>query len=57
MHQPPTTHLQRAQTGEDPDLEQDGRRSRFSRNPLVDKDPSFAQTPDGRFCKWLMGTR
>ncbi|KAJ5783102.1 transcriptional regulator family: Fungal Specific TF [Penicillium paradoxum] len=28
-------------------------RSRFSQNPLVDRDPSFAQTPDGRF--WYMG--
>ncbi|KAJ5366316.1 Transcription factor [Penicillium brevicompactum] len=27
--------------------------SRFSKNPLVDRDPSFAQTPDGRF--WYMG--
>ncbi|KAJ5404987.1 transcriptional regulator family: Fungal Specific TF [Penicillium sp. CMV-2018d] len=33
--------------------EQDHNRSRFSRNPLVDRDPSFAQTPDGRF--WYMG--
>ncbi|OQD98122.1 hypothetical protein PENSOL_c010G03468 [Penicillium solitum] len=33
--------------------EQDHTRSRFSRNPLVDRDPSFAQTPDGRF--WYMG--
>ncbi|CDM31333.1 transcriptional regulator family: Fungal Specific TF [Penicillium roqueforti] len=35
------------------DSEQDNQRSRFSRNPLVDRDPSFAQTPDGRF--WYMG--
>ncbi|KAJ5488595.1 hypothetical protein N7539_003485 [Penicillium diatomitis] len=28
-------------------------RMRFHRNPLVDKDPSFARTPDGRF--WYMG--
>ncbi|KAJ5159547.1 transcriptional regulator family: Fungal Specific TF [Penicillium canariense] len=53
LHPPNTTYLQRAHTGEDPDIEQDGRRSRFSRNPLVDKDPSFARTPDGRF--WYMG--
>lgn len=33
------------------DSEQDNQRSRFSRNPLVDRDPSFAQTPDGRFCE------
>ncbi|KAJ5828297.1 transcriptional regulator family: Fungal Specific TF [Penicillium rubens] len=33
--------------------EQDNHRSRFSQNPLVDRDPSFAQTPDGRF--WYMG--
>ncbi|KAJ5497430.1 Transcription factor [Penicillium fimorum] len=33
--------------------DQDNHRSRFSRNPLVDRDPSFAQTPDGRF--WYMG--
>ncbi|KAJ5537241.1 transcriptional regulator family: Fungal Specific TF [Penicillium frequentans] len=36
----------------DPDTEQDGQR-RFSRNPLVDKNPQFARTPDGRF--WYMG--
>ncbi|OQE22806.1 hypothetical protein PENFLA_c012G09477 [Penicillium flavigenum] len=35
------------------DAEQDNHRSRFSQNPLVDRDPSFAQTPDGRF--WYMG--
>jgi hypothetical protein len=33
--------------------EQDNHRSRFARNPLVDRDPSFAQTPDGRFCECL----
>ncbi|KAF3385347.1 Proline utilization trans-activator [Penicillium rolfsii] len=53
LHTPTTTHPQRAPTGSDPDLEQDGHRSRFSRNPLVDKDPPFARTPDGRF--WYMG--
>ncbi|KAJ5256899.1 transcriptional regulator family: Fungal Specific TF [Penicillium angulare] len=37
----------------DPDVEQDGHRSRFSRNPLVDNNPQFARTPDGRF--WYMG--
>lgn len=51
LHTPTTAHLPRAQAGGDPDLEQDGHRSRFSRNPLVDKDPSFARTPDGRFCE------
>ncbi|CAG7949011.1 unnamed protein product [Penicillium salamii] len=30
---------------------QNSHQSRFSKNPLVDRDPSFAQTPDGRFCK------
>lgn len=34
--------------------EQDNHRSRFSQNPLVDRDPSFAQTPDGRFCECLI---
>lgn len=34
--------------------EQDNHRSRFSQNPLVDRDPSFAQTPDGRFCEYLV---
>ncbi|KAJ5120736.1 transcriptional regulator family: Fungal Specific TF [Penicillium bovifimosum] len=37
----------------DKEVEQDTHRSRFSRNPLVDEDPSFAQTPDGRL--WYMG--
>lgn len=37
--------------GIDPDLEHDSHRSRFSRNPLVDKNPSFQKTPDGRFCE------
>lgn len=27
--------------------------SKFAKNPLVDRDPSYAQTPDGRFCKSL----
>ncbi|CEJ58086.1 hypothetical protein PMG11_06757 [Penicillium brasilianum] len=53
LQTPTTTHLQREQPGEGPDSEQDGHRSRFSRNPLVDRDPSFAKTPDGRF--WYMG--
>ncbi|KAJ5638537.1 transcriptional regulator family: Fungal Specific TF [Penicillium herquei] len=37
---------------DDPDVEHDGHR-RFSRNPLVDNNPQFAKTPDGRF--WYMG--
>ncbi|KAJ5647788.1 transcriptional regulator family: Fungal Specific TF [Penicillium lividum] len=37
----------------DPDMEQDDNRSRFSKNPLVDQNPQFARTPDGRF--WYMG--
>ncbi|KAJ5770190.1 uncharacterized protein N7511_002241 [Penicillium nucicola] len=36
-----------------PGVEHDIQGSRFSLNPLVDRDPSFAQTPDGRF--WYMG--
>ncbi|CAG7952694.1 unnamed protein product [Penicillium olsonii] len=32
---------------------QNSHQSRFAKNPLVDRDPSFAQTPDGRF--WYMG--
>lgn len=50
FHLPETPRQQRGQTGSDPDIE-DGHRSRFSRNPLVDKNPSFAKTPDGRFCE------
>ncbi|KAJ5148094.1 transcriptional regulator family: Fungal Specific TF [Penicillium atrosanguineum] len=52
FHLPETPRQQRERSGSDPDIE-DGRRSRFSRNPLVDRDPSFAKTPDGRF--WYMG--
>ncbi|KAJ5560885.1 transcriptional regulator family: Fungal Specific TF [Penicillium sp. DV-2018c] len=40
------------------EAEQDTHRSRFSRNPLVDRDPSFAQTPDGSsswsFCRRVL---
>ncbi|KAI2789435.1 hypothetical protein POX_d04924 [Penicillium oxalicum] len=39
--------------GPDPESGCDEDRMRFHRNPLVDKDPSFARTPDGRF--WYMG--
>ncbi|KAJ5674525.1 Transcription factor [Penicillium maclennaniae] len=46
-----TPHQQRERSGSDLDIEEE-RRSRFSRNPLVDRDPSFAQTPDGRFYPW-----
>ncbi|KAJ5690727.1 Transcription factor [Penicillium macrosclerotiorum] len=53
LHATHTPHVQETEAVGDPDIEQDGRRSRFSRNPLVDKDPPFAQTPDGRF--WYMG--
>ncbi|KAJ5811418.1 hypothetical protein N7474_007719 [Penicillium riverlandense] len=38
---------------DDSESEQERHRSRFSRNPLVEKDCSFAQTPDGRL--WYMG--
>lgn len=31
--------------------EQDDQHPEFSRNPLVDKNSSFAQSPDGRFCE------
>jgi hypothetical protein len=37
--------------------EDDRHQSRFSKNPLVDRDPSFAQTPDGRFCECLTHVR
>ncbi|KAJ5184217.1 Transcription factor [Penicillium capsulatum] len=48
-----SSNLPRGHDQGDPDVEQDGNRSQFSRNPLVDRDPSFAQTPDGRY--WYMG--
>jgi hypothetical protein len=37
---------------DDSESEQERHRSRFSRNPLVEKDCSFAQTPDGRLCEF-----
>ncbi|KAJ6099362.1 hypothetical protein N7467_000897 [Penicillium canescens] len=49
LHTPETPRREH----EDPEAEHDIQGSRFSRNPLVDRDPSFAQTPDGRF--WYMG--
>ncbi|CAI7662370.1 unnamed protein product [Penicillium manginii] len=48
-----TRQIENGQPREDVYVEHDGQRSRFSRNPLVDRDPSFAMTPDGRF--WYMG--
>ncbi|OQD90523.1 hypothetical protein PENANT_c001G02884 [Penicillium antarcticum] len=45
LHTPETPRREQG----DHEAEHDTQRSRFSRNPLVDRDPSFAQTPDGRF--------
>ncbi|KAJ5568053.1 transcriptional regulator family: Fungal Specific TF [Penicillium hetheringtonii] len=53
FHPTHTPQIENGQPAEDPDVEHDGHRSRFLRNPLVDRDPSFAMTPDGRF--WYMG--
>ncbi|KAJ5097998.1 transcriptional regulator family: Fungal Specific TF [Penicillium argentinense] len=53
LHSPQARATQGGRLREDLDMEPDGHKSRFSRNPLVDRDPSFAKTPDGRF--WYMG--
>lgn len=39
----------RAGNGQEP--QQSSENGEFSWNPLVDKDDSFAQTPDGRLCE------
>ncbi|KAL4787722.1 hypothetical protein BJX76DRAFT_369010 [Aspergillus varians] len=48
--QPPeSSPAGRVQLREDTNVQQGGHTTRFSQNPLVDRDPSFAKTPDGRF--------